>query len=122
MKTLDLAVATVALGRAFFGDRILQAFPAIVGADEDAESHKLTARQREVLALVADGATSKEVAGKLGISIRTVGNHRQRIMDALGARNTSDLTREAIRLGLLSVACPESTPTFTAAANRGAVN
>jgi DNA-binding CsgD family transcriptional regulator len=53
----------------------------------------LTPREREVLALVAAGASNKEAGRRLGISPRTVETHRARIMAKLGARNAADLVR-----------------------------
>ena len=56
----------------------------------------LTAREREVLAEIAGGASNKEVGRHLGISPRTVEVHRARIMEKLGARNVADLVRIAL--------------------------
>jgi len=56
----------------------------------------LTPRHREVLALIVEGMTSREIAAQLGISRRTVEVHRTNIMRRLGARNVSDLFREAL--------------------------
>lgn len=53
----------------------------------------LTRRERDVLALVANGASNKEAGRRLGISPRTIEVHRARIMDKLGARNAADLMR-----------------------------
>lgn len=53
----------------------------------------LTRRERDVLALVTNGASNKEAGRRLGISPRTVEVHRARIMDKLGARNAADLMR-----------------------------
>jgi FixJ family two-component response regulator len=55
--------------------------------------HLLTSREREVLSLVARGASNKEAGRRLGISPRTVEVHRARIMDKLGAKNAADLIR-----------------------------
>jgi PAS domain S-box-containing protein len=55
----------------------------------------LTPREREVLAQIAAGASSKEAGRQLGISFRTVENHRARIMEKLGAKNAADLVRIA---------------------------
>jgi two-component system response regulator FixJ len=55
--------------------------------------NELTEREREVAALIADGASSKEAALQLGISPRTVELHRAHIMEKLGARNAADLVR-----------------------------
>jgi DNA-binding CsgD family transcriptional regulator len=53
----------------------------------------LTPREREVAALIADGASNKEAGRRLGISPRTVELHRAHIMEKLGARNAADLVR-----------------------------
>lgn len=53
----------------------------------------LTRREREVLALLTNGASNKEAGRRLGISPRTVEVHRARIMDKLGARNAAELIR-----------------------------
>lgn len=63
---------------------------------------KLTQRQREVLQLVAEGKSSKEIATALGISIKTVEFHRSSVMDELGLRTTAELTRYAIANGIVS--------------------
>jgi len=60
----------------------------------------LTARQREILQLLAEGLTAKEVARRLDISARTVEFHKYRLMETLGARNSAELIHCAIRLGL----------------------
>jgi len=54
---------------------------------------ELTPREREVAALIADGASNKEAGRRLGISPRTVELHRAHIMEKLGARNAADLVR-----------------------------
>ena len=61
----------------------------------------LTGRQREVLQLVAEGRTAKEIAGRLSISVRTAETHRAQLMDALGIHDVAGLVRYAIRRGLI---------------------
>jgi DNA-binding NarL/FixJ family response regulator len=61
----------------------------------------LTPRELEVLKLIAEAYTSKEIAEKLFISIKTVDRHRQNILDKLGMRDRVELTRYAIRRGLI---------------------
>lgn len=61
----------------------------------------LTPRELEVLKLIAEAHTSKEVAELLFISIKTVERHRQNILDKLGMRDRVELTRYAIRRGLI---------------------
>jgi DNA-binding NarL/FixJ family response regulator len=65
--------------------------------------HRLTARQREVLQLFAEGRSAKEVAAELKISSRTAEFHRARILEALGLRTTAELVQYAIRNGIVSV-------------------
>jgi DNA-binding NarL/FixJ family response regulator len=67
-----------------------------------AESPELTARQREVLQLFAEGRSAKEVAAALGISPRTAENHKHRIMTQLGLTSTADLVQYALRHGLIA--------------------
>jgi DNA-binding NarL/FixJ family response regulator len=63
----------------------------------------LTARQRQVLQLVAEGKSAKEMAYILNISVKTVEFHKAAIMDELGLRTTAELTRYAIEHGLLPI-------------------
>jgi len=63
----------------------------------------LTAREQEVLRLLADGRRVKEIAHHLGISVKTVESHRQNIMDKLEIHSTIELTRYALREGLTSI-------------------
>lgn len=63
----------------------------------------LTPRQRDVLRLLADGSSAKEIASTLGISARTVEFHKYRMMESLGVRTTAELIQYAIRHGIVSV-------------------
>lgn len=62
----------------------------------------LTKRETEVLRLIAEGKSSKEIANLLFISIRTAQNHRANIMSKLGIKRTADLTRYALHKGYIS--------------------
>ena len=62
---------------------------------------QLTAREIEVLALIANGETTKRIAHKLGIAFKTAACHREHILNKLGASNAVYATRLAIRLGLI---------------------
>jgi DNA-binding NarL/FixJ family response regulator len=66
-------------------------------------AHPLTTRQREVLQLLAEGRSAKEVAGVLKIATRTAEFHRARIMESLGLQTTAELVQYAIRNGIISV-------------------
>jgi len=61
----------------------------------------LTPRELEVLKLIAEAQTSKDIAATLFISVKTVDRHRQNILDKLGMRDRVELTRYAIRRGLI---------------------
>lgn len=71
-------------------------------ANESDEDNLLTEREREVLQLVAEGRTNKEIADTLVVSIKTVQTHRAHLMDKLGAHDRTDLVKHAIRLGMIS--------------------
>ena len=66
-------------------------------------SQKLTVRQREVLQLVAEGSSAKEVAAALSISVRTAEAHEAHILEALELRSTAELVQYAIRSGIISL-------------------
>ena len=71
------------------------------GGRGEEEFDVLTPRELEVLKLIAEAYTSKEIAKELWISIKTVERHRQNILDKLGMRDRVELTRYAIRRGLI---------------------
>jgi len=64
---------------------------------------RLTAREREILKLIADGHTSREIAGMLFLSIKTVQGHRTKIMEKLDIHNRTELMKYAMRKGLVSI-------------------
>jgi DNA-binding NarL/FixJ family response regulator len=71
------------------------------GGRGDEQFDVLTPRELEVLKLIAEANTSKEIADKLVVSIKTVDRHRQNILEKLGMRDRVELTRYAIRRGLI---------------------
>jgi DNA-binding NarL/FixJ family response regulator len=71
------------------------------GGEGQAQFDVLTARELEVLKLIAEANTSKQIAEQLVISIKTVERHRQNILEKLGMRDRVELTRYAIRRGLI---------------------
>jgi DNA-binding NarL/FixJ family response regulator len=62
----------------------------------------LTARQREILQLIAEGQSTKRIAGTLGVSVKTVETHRSQLMEKLDIHDVAGLVRYAIRIGLVS--------------------
>jgi len=61
----------------------------------------LSPREREVLHLVVEGLTTKEIASRLTITVKTAENHRCRVLDKLGVRNSAELVRYAMRKRLV---------------------
>jgi DNA-binding NarL/FixJ family response regulator len=64
---------------------------------------KLSTRQREVLQLIAEGQSTKEIASTLNVSIKTIEFHKTRIMKQLHVHSTAELTKHAISLGLIAM-------------------
>ena len=73
------------------------------GAEEPAQGKRLSAREQEVLKLIAEGHSSREIAEMLDLSVKTVHNHRTRLMTKLDIHRNADLVRYAIRLGMVDV-------------------
>ena len=72
-------------------------------SESQSQLPKLSAREREVLQLVAEGKSTKEIAASLYVSIKTVETHRRHIMGRLNLPNVAQLTKFAIREGITSV-------------------
>jgi DNA-binding NarL/FixJ family response regulator len=103
VEELTLALHAVARGDCYLSPsvsrKLAQAFKK--GA---AAAPALTARQIEILRQVAQGASSKEIARALNLSIKTVETHRAQIMERLGIRDVAGLVRYAVRSGLITAA------------------
>lgn len=107
-QVLVHAITEVANGRPFFCTSILKRLRNAerkareAGTKHDTSSSRsLTVREAEVLQLVAEGLANKQVASALGISIKTVEKHRQKLMDKLDIHDTAGLTRHAIATGVI---------------------
>jgi DNA-binding NarL/FixJ family response regulator len=106
---LITAIHEVVKGRAYISPLITKdVLNFLMDAARGTEwrSVKLTPRQREVLQLVAEGRTMKEIASILNISARTVESHKYEMMEALGVQTNAELVQYAIKIGLVSVAPP----------------
>jgi DNA-binding CsgD family transcriptional regulator len=82
--------------------RLLKDSPTDGATEEKKLLEQLTARQREILQLVAEGQNTKQIAGKLKLSPKTVEYHRTKLMSALNLHDVPALVRFALRLGLIS--------------------
>lgn len=91
VKDLLTAIRTVAAGERYLSP----------SAQRAVDGPKISKRESEVLTLTAEGHTSKEIGGILGISPRTVEHHRARVMTKLGINDIPGLTRYAVRTGLV---------------------
>lgn len=98
------AIKVVARGQVFLPPKattlLLKQYKA-AEAEGEASLKDLSTREQEVLALTAEGFSSREIGKKLFISPKTVDTYRSRIMDKLGLSHRSDLVRFALRVGLL---------------------
>jgi DNA-binding NarL/FixJ family response regulator len=98
------AVQTVAAGRVYISPLLAGDVVSTLianGPHRPAGEHILTLRQREVLQLIAEGKTMKEVAARLNISTRTTESHKYEIMRHLGMDTTAELIRYAVRTKLV---------------------
>jgi DNA-binding NarL/FixJ family response regulator len=102
-RLLIAAVESVAQGKPFFAGKVAEVVMRRSMKDEVDEedtvafNHRLSAREREVIQLVAEGRTNKEIATELGVSVKTVDAHRTNIMRRLNAHSVAELVRYAIR-------------------------
>ena len=95
---IDLAAAIKDVAA---GKRVLD--PGLVTAEREPEDafDRLTQREKQILQLIAEGNSNKEIAALLGLSVNTVSVHRANLMDALGMHRTAELVLYAIRKGLV---------------------
>lgn len=103
VQDLAAAIESVIAGRPYYSEPAQRALADSVRrpADDSSRLGRLTAREREVLAGVARGRTTKEIASDFSISARTVETHRAAIMRKLDIRSVALLTQFAIREGLI---------------------
>jgi DNA-binding NarL/FixJ family response regulator len=94
-------LAAIALGGTYFGPAVAGVLRNVVDHPESGGSPDfLTNREREILQLVSEGHTTKGIAAKLGISAKTVDNHRTNLMRKLDIHDVASLTRHALEHGL----------------------
>jgi len=95
-------LGTIAQGGTYFGPGVAALLRTVV-ANNSATSgiETLTEREREILKLVAESHSTKEIAQKLGISVKTVDNHRTNLMRKLDLHDVASLTRYSLEIGLI---------------------
>ena len=99
------AIHVVAEGEVYLSPKVAGSIVgAVAGNDGNSQARRgyaaLTPREREILQLVADGNSSKEIAFQLGLSVKTVDTHRRQVMEKLQLYSVAELTHYAIREGL----------------------
>jgi DNA-binding NarL/FixJ family response regulator len=88
-------------GQIYLSPSVSRALVEAYLAKTDVPGDPLTSRERQVLQLVAEGKTTKEIAQVLGVSVKTAETHRSHIMDKLSIHDTAGLVRYAIRRGVI---------------------
>jgi DNA-binding NarL/FixJ family response regulator len=105
LAELELAITAVANGETYLSPGV--SGPVIKGyirrtRPEGKSTDSLTPRQREVLQMIAEGKTTKQIALVLDVSVKTVESHRAQLMKRLGVQDIANLVRHALRMGLVS--------------------
>jgi DNA-binding NarL/FixJ family response regulator len=101
---LEGAIRAVVRGETYLSPgvskRVVEGYLGRSGGSHPLDS--LTPRQREVLQLIAEGYSTKQIAGLLGVGVKTIETHRTQLMDRLGIHEIAGLVRYAVRVGLVS--------------------
>jgi DNA-binding NarL/FixJ family response regulator len=84
--------------------KVVEGYVGRAGTAEEPDSYdRLTEREREVLQLIAEGHSTRQIAEQLHVSVKTAETHRTHLMDKLGLHSTAELTQYAIRRGVISL-------------------
>jgi two-component system response regulator NreC len=100
-EDLVQAIREAARGRTYLSPEVSRTVVQAYQNNVDIRPEPLSPRERQVLQLVAEGKSTKEVAGLLNISVKTAETHRTRIMEKLNVHETAGLVRYAIRRGII---------------------
>ncbi|MBN1448935.1 MAG: response regulator transcription factor [Bacteroidetes bacterium] len=101
---LENAIRTVVTGRRYVSgevtDVVIDDYLRHLESDVHGPIDSLTPKERQVLQLISEGHSTKEIADLVCVSVSTVETHRRHLMNKLGAHSVADLTKHAIRMGL----------------------
>jgi DNA-binding NarL/FixJ family response regulator len=103
---LITAIRTVHEGKKYLSDRITEIMiQDYLGKDEviPVDDSELTERESEILKLIAEGVSTNEISERLFVSIKTIGTHKQHILEKLNLKTTTDLVKYAIKKGIISL-------------------
>lgn len=104
IEELETGIQRVAAGESYMSAEILEILrDLMLNPAASSSLDQLTSREREVLQLIAEGHTTKAIAGYLHISIKTADTHRTNVMNKLNIHDIASLTRFAIQNGLVEV-------------------
>jgi DNA-binding NarL/FixJ family response regulator len=107
LDELCKAIQVITEDKTFLGrgisDLVIREYRALMSIQQDANPSGLTSREREVLQLIAEGRNNKEIAVRLGVTLKTVEGHRTSIYEKLATQSVAKLTKYAIREGLTSL-------------------
>lgn len=106
-EELALAIKTVMAGQPYLSpkimDVVIKEYIVSLPKNEESVFTKITVREREVLQLITEGKSTKQIAAFLNVSVKTIETHRQQIMEKLDIHSIAELTKYAIREGLTSL-------------------
>ena len=106
-EELSRAIRAVVANQTYLSPKItgtvMKDYVAHLSTDKSSASSVLTAREREVLQLIAEGPTTKDIAARLHVSVKTIETHRRQIMNKLNIHSIAELTKFALREGLTSL-------------------
>lgn len=100
------AIKTVHSGKKYLSDEITEFIIGdYIGSPKNIQDSdiKLSEREQEILKLFAEGKTSREISEQLFISVKTVGTHKQHILEKLNLNSTTDMVKYAIKKGIISL-------------------
>lgn len=104
---LTNAIRIVSGGQSYLSPQLqhmlIKNYVANIADDDNSATSILTKREKEVLKLIAEGLTSKKIASRLHLSDKTIATHRLQIMNKLNLKNVADLTRFAVKEGIVSI-------------------
>ena len=104
-EELVTAIRTVMTRKVYLSPAIAEAVVSgfVIPRSKQAAKRLLSSREREILQRIADGETTRQIAGRLEVSTKTVETYRRRLMEKLRLRSVADLTKYALREGLTSL-------------------
>lgn len=106
-EELALAINTVISGQPYLSpkitDVVIKEYIHTIPKNEESAFTTLSKREREVLQLIAEGKSTKQIASYLNVSVKTIETHRQQIMEKLNIHSIAELTKYAIKEGITSL-------------------